>query len=40
MAIQLAEQIPDSELEFVPDVGTFGMVERYEEILRGVAPRR
>jgi pimeloyl-ACP methyl ester carboxylesterase len=40
MAIHLAEQIPDSELQFVPDVGTFGMLERYEEILGGFAPRR
>jgi len=40
MAIHLAEQIPDSELHLVPDVGTFGMFDRYEEILRGVVPRR
>jgi pimeloyl-ACP methyl ester carboxylesterase len=40
MAIKLAEEIPDSELHFVPDAGTFGIFERYEEILRTVAPRR
>jgi pimeloyl-ACP methyl ester carboxylesterase len=39
MAFQLAEQIPESELYLVPEVGTFGMVERYEEILRGVTAR-
>jgi pimeloyl-ACP methyl ester carboxylesterase len=40
MAFHLAEQIPDSELHLVPDVGTFGMIERYDEILRGLMPRR
>jgi pimeloyl-ACP methyl ester carboxylesterase len=40
MAVYLAERIPDSELQLVPDVGTFGMIDRYDEILRSVAPRR
>jgi pimeloyl-ACP methyl ester carboxylesterase len=39
MAIKLAEEIPDSELTLVPDAGTFGMLERYEEILRAAGPR-
>jgi pimeloyl-ACP methyl ester carboxylesterase len=40
MAHYLAERIPGSELQLVPDVGTFGMIDRYDEILRGVASRR
>ncbi len=40
MAIHLAEQIPDSDLHLVPDIGTFGMRDHYEEILRGIAPPR
>jgi pimeloyl-ACP methyl ester carboxylesterase len=40
MATRLAEEIPHSELHLVPDAGTFGIFERYEEILRALAPPR